>query len=194
MNKKIGAKDLITLGIFTTIYFVIGAALSMLVAIPVMVPFFPAIWALVNGTVFMLYTTKVEKFGLVTLMAVLSGLLVGLTGMGFWCLPAGVVFGLVGDLIMKKGNYKSYRHNVIGYSVFSLWTSGSLIPWYFFAQDTLAKYTEGGYGADYGTKVLSLISWWSLLIFVGLNFICGMSGAIIGKKITKKHFEKAGIL
>ena len=87
MNSKIGAKDLITLGIFTVIYFVIGAALSLLVSIPIMVPFFPSVWALINGTVFMLYTTKVEKFGLVTLMGVLTGLLVGLTGMGFWCVP-----------------------------------------------------------------------------------------------------------
>ena len=37
MNRKIGAKDLITLGIFTVIYFVIGAALSLLVSIPIMV-------------------------------------------------------------------------------------------------------------------------------------------------------------
>ena len=51
MNSKIGAKDLITLGIFTVIYFVIGAALSLLVSIPIMVPFFPAVWALINGTV-----------------------------------------------------------------------------------------------------------------------------------------------
>lgn len=87
MNSKIGAKDLITLGIFTVIYFVIGAALSLLVSIPIMVPFFPAVWALINGTVFMLYTTKVEKFGLVTLMGVLTGLLVGLTGMGFLVCP-----------------------------------------------------------------------------------------------------------
>ena len=72
MNNKIGAKDLITLGIFTVIYFVIGAALSLLISIPIMVPFFPAVWALINGTVFMLYSTKVEKFGLVTLMAVLT--------------------------------------------------------------------------------------------------------------------------
>jgi putative ECF transporter S component (TIGR02185 family) len=92
-----------------------------------MVPFFPAVWALINGTVFMLYTTKVEKFGLVTLMGVLTGLLVGLTGMGFWCAPTGLVFGLLGDLIMKKGNYKSFKHNLIGYAVFSIWTSGSLI-------------------------------------------------------------------
>ena len=147
MNNKIGAKDLITLGIFTVIYFVIGAALSLLVSIPIMVPFFPAVWALINGTVFMLYSTKVEKFGLVTLMAVLTGLLVGLTGMGFWCVPTGLVFGLL-----------------------------------------------GGYGTEYGMQVMSLTPWWSLIIFVGLNFICGMLGAVIGKKIMKKHFEKAGIL
>lgn len=54
MNSKIEAKDLITLGIFTVIYFVIGAALSLLVSIPIMVPFFPAVWALINGTVFIL--------------------------------------------------------------------------------------------------------------------------------------------
>ena len=194
MNNKIGAKVLITLGIFTVIYFVIGAVLSILVSIPFMVPFFPTVWALVNGTVFMLYSTKVEKFGLVTLMAVLTGLLVGLTGMGFWCVPTGLVFGLLGDLIMKKGNYKSFKHNLFGYAVFSISTSGSLIPWYFFAQDTLAKYAAGGYGTDYGTQVLAITPWWSLLLFVVLNFIGGLLGAIIGKKIMKKHFEKAGIL
>lgn len=193
MNNKIEAKDLITLGIFTVIYFVIGAALSLLVSIPIMVPFFPAVWALVNGTIFMLYSTKVEKFGLVTLMAVLTGLLVGLTGMGFWCVPTGLVFGLLGDFIMKKGNYKSFKHNLLGYSVFSIWTSGSLIPWYFFAQDmlnTLEKYGESGYG----TQVMAVTPWWSFILFVGLNFICGMLGAVIGKKIMKKHFERAGIL
>lgn len=170
MNRKIGAKDLITLGIFTVIYFVIGAALSLLVSIPIMVPFFPAVWALINGTVFMLYTTKVEKFGLVTLMGVLTGLLVGLTGMGFWCVPTGLVFGLLGDFIMKKGNYKSFKHNLIGYAIFSIWTSGSLIPWYFFAQDTLAKYTQGWIqrGLRYtGTGLYSMVE---LAVFCWTQF------------------------
>lgn len=125
-------------------------------------------------------------------MAVLTGLLVGLTGMGFWCVPTGLVFGLLGDFIMKKGNYKSFKHNLIGYSVFSIWTSGSLIPWYFFAQDMLAKYVEGGYGTEYGMQVMSLTPWWSLIIFVGLNFICGMLGAVIGKKIMKNILKRLG--
>ena len=193
MTNKIEAKDLITLGIFTVIYFVIGAALSVMISIPVIVPFFPAIWALFNGTVFMLYSTKVEKFGLITIMAVLSGILVGLTGMGFWCAPAGLVFGLIGDLIMKAGKYKNFKLNLLGYGIFSIWTSGSLIPWFFFANETVAKYSEGGYGSEYGLKILEITPWWSLIIFVALNFLCGIIGGIIGKKLMKKHFIKAGI-
>lgn len=193
MKNKIEAKDLITLGIFTVIYFIVGAVLSMLVAIPILVPVFPAIWALINGTVFMLYSTKVEKFGLVTIMAVISGLLVGLTGMGFWCVPTGLIFGIIGDGIMKCGKYKNFKLNLLGYSFFSIWTSGSLIPWFFFATDTAARYSEGGYGTEYGAEVIGYTPWWSLIIFVGLNFVCGFIGGIIGKKLMKKHFVKAGI-
>lgn len=191
--NKINTKDLINLGVFTAIYFVVGAVLSMLVAIPIFVPFFPAIWALVNGTVFMLFSTKVEKFGLVTLMAVLSGILVGLTGMGFWSVPTGLLFGLIGDFIMKTGKYKNFKTNLVGYAVFSLWTSGSLLPWAFFANDTVAHYAEGGFGVDYGTQVLSYMPSWSLILFVALNFVGGIIGGFIGKSVLKKHFEKAGI-
>ena len=54
---------------------------------------------------FMLFAVRVKKFGMVTIMAVLSGLLMGLTGMGFWGILTGAVFGLLGDLIMKSGSY-----------------------------------------------------------------------------------------
>lgn len=42
-------------------------------------------------------------------MAVLSGLLMGLTGMGFWGILTGAVFGLLGDLVMKSGSYQSAK-------------------------------------------------------------------------------------
>ena len=44
-----------------------------------------------------------------------------LTGMGFWGVPMGVIFGLLGDLILKSGSYKSAKKSLIGYAVFSLW-------------------------------------------------------------------------
>ena len=44
----------------------------------------------------------------------------GSTGMGFWGVPLGVVFGLLGDLIMKSGQYQSWRKTLLGYGVFQL--------------------------------------------------------------------------
>ena len=90
MNNKIQAKDLINLGLFTVLYFVIGCC----VAIPLgLVPMFPSLpgsaWRCITGIPFMLFLTRVKKFGMVTIMGILSGLLMGLTGMGFWGVPMG---------------------------------------------------------------------------------------------------------
>ena len=75
---------------------------------------------LITGIPFMLFAVRARKFGMVTLMAILSGLLMGSTGMGFWGVPLGVVFGLLGDLIMKSGQYQSWRKTLLGYGIFQL--------------------------------------------------------------------------
>lgn len=68
---------------------------------PIFLPILGALWTLITGIPFMLFAVRVKKFGMVTIMAILSGILMGLTGMGFWGVPMGVVFGLLGGLIGK---------------------------------------------------------------------------------------------
>ena len=110
MNNKIQAKDLINLGLFTVLYFVIGCCVAIPIGfVPIFLPVLGALWALITGIPFMLFLTRVKKFGMVTIMGILSGLLMGLTGMGFWGVPLGAVFGLLGDLILKSGGYKSAK-------------------------------------------------------------------------------------
>ena len=122
MSNKLQAKDLINLGLFTVLYFVIGCCVAIPVGfVPIFLPILGALWSLITGIPFMLFLTRVKKFGMVTIMGILSGLLMGLTGMGFWGVPMGVIFGLLGDLILKSGGYKSAKKSLIGYAVFSLW-------------------------------------------------------------------------
>ena len=110
MNNKIQAKDLINLGLFTVLYFVIGCCVAIpLGVVPIFLPVLGALWALITGIPFMLFLTRVKKFGMVTIMGILSGLLMGLTGMGFWGVPLGAVFGLLGDLILKSGGLRAPR-------------------------------------------------------------------------------------
>ena len=63
-SKKIKGKDLINIGIFAAIYFVVIMALAMLGFIPIFMPTYSVLMPLLGGIVFMLFLTKVKKFGI----------------------------------------------------------------------------------------------------------------------------------
>ena len=192
-NNKLQAKDLINVGLFTVLYFVIGCCVAIPVGfVPVFLPVLGALWALITGIPFMLYLTRVKKFGMITIMAILSGLLMGLTGMGFWGVPMGVVFGVLGDLIVKSGDYKSAKKGLLGYGVFSLWMIGTYIPMYFMVEKSYADFAEG-FGEEYAQRVMSVMPTWSLILVIAGIFVFALLGGLIGKAVLKKHFVKAGI-
>lgn len=192
-NNKLQAKDLINVGLFTVLYFVIGCCVAIPVGfVPVFLPVLGALWALITGIPFMLYLTRVKKFGMITIMAILSGLLMGLTGMGFWGVPMGAVFGVLGDLIVKSGDYKSAKKGLLGYGVFSLWMIGTYIPMYFMVEKSYADFAEG-FGEEYAQRVMSVMPMWSLILVMAGIFVFALLGGLIGKAVLKKHFVKAGI-
>lgn len=82
MNKLQG-KDLINVGIFTAIYFVVMMAIAMLGFIPIFLPLLIVLVPLIGGIVMMLYYSKVQKFGMVSLTGLICGILMLLTGMGY---------------------------------------------------------------------------------------------------------------
>lgn len=193
MDNKLQAKDLINIGLFTALYFIVGCAVAIPIGfVPIFLPILGALWTFITGIPFMIFSTKVRKFGMVTLMAILSGLLMGLTGMGFWGVPMGIVFGFLGDLIMKSGNYKSAKKNILGYSVFSLWMIGTYIPMYFMIDESYANFASS-FGEEYATRVMSVMPAWSLVLVVAGCLLCAILGGLFGKAVLKKHFVKAGI-
>ncbi len=193
MNEKIQAKDLISLGLFTVLYFVLGCCVAIPIGfVPVFLPVLGALWTLVTGIPFMLYAVRVKKFGLVTIMAILSGLLMGLTGMGYWGILTGAVFGVLGDLLMKSGEYRSAKKTILGYGVFSLWMVGTYIPMYFMVEQSRADFAAG-FGEEYADKVMSVMPTWSLILVVAGIFVFAILGGLLGKAVLKKHFVKAGI-
>ena len=185
MNNKLQAKDLINLGLFTVLYFVIGCCVAIPIGfIPIFLPVLGSLWSLITGIPFMLFLTRVKKFGMVTIMGVLSGLLMGLTGMGFWGVPMGLIFGLLGDLILKSGDYKSAKKSILGYAVFSLWMVGTYIPMYFMVEDSWVSFAD---------RVMAVMPMWSIILVVAGIFVFAILGGLLGKTLLKKHFAKAGI-
>ena len=140
----------------------------------------------------MLFLTRVKKFGMVTIMGVLSGLLMGLTGMGFWGVPMGLIFGLLGDLILKSGDYKSAKKSILGYAVFSLWMVGTYIPMYFMVEDSWASFAAS-FGEEYADRVMAVMPMWSIILVVAGILVFAILGGLLGKIASEKnHFRESG--
>lgn len=194
MNNKLQAKDLINVGLFTVLYFVLGCCVAIPIGfVPIFLPILGALWTLVTGIPFMLFAVRARKFGMVTIMAVLSGFLMGVTGMGFWGILTGAISGVLGDLIMKSGNYQSSKKTLLGYGVFSLWMIGTYIPMYFMVDQSRANFAKS-FGDEYADRVMSVMPMWSIVLVIASIFLCALLGGVIGKAILKKHFVKAGIV
>lgn len=128
MNNKLQGKDLINIGIFTAIYFIVIFAAASIGFIPIFIPLISVIVPLVGGIPMMLFFSKIKKFGMLTICGVLLGIIMLLTGMGYWCIPTGLIFGLISDFMMKACDYKNAKREVLIHGVFSMWVIGAFIP------------------------------------------------------------------
>ena len=191
-NAKLKGKDLINIGIYAAIYCVIMTAVAMLGFIPIMMPMLCALVPLVGGIPMMLFMTKVDKFGMITIYSMIVGLFLWITGMGYWPFIFGIVFGLIADLIAKSGNYKSAAKTICSYAVFCLVIFGNFIPLFMNAETYFA--TRQSFGEEYINTLSDIMSrTWIAPLWFGACLVCGAIGGLIGKSLLKKHFVKAGI-
>ena len=192
-KNKLQAKDLINVGIFTAIYFVLFFAGMMLGYIPIFIPLLGLVCPIICGIPFMLYLTKVKKFGMVTLSGIIIGLLNMLIGSGVLVLIFGIVFGVAADLIMKSGKYKSWKFTLLGNGVFSLWIMG-FVSRMFLTRTEFFDSLVSSYGQEYVDTLMSYTPGWMFPVLFVVTFLGGILGALLGKAVLKKHFEKAGIV
>lgn len=191
MNKLQG-KDFINIGIFTAIYYVVIFVVSMLGFIPIFIPLMSVFVPLIGGIPMMLYFSRIKKFGMLTISGLLVGLLMLLTGMGYWCILSGVLFGLIADFMLKASGYKSIKTETLAHGVFSVWTVGTFIP----IIVTRSSYYEKlipNFGQEYADTLMSYMPGWILPVLAIACFLSGIVGALIGRTIFKKHFVRAGM-
>lgn len=192
MEVIMKGKDLINIGIFSAIYFVILFAVAMLGMIPIFLPLLSVIVPIIGGIPFMLFLTRVKKFGMIWIMSIIMGILMLLTGMSWPPLAVSVFSGLLAELVYKSSNYQSSAKAVITNGIFSLWVAANYLPLFFSAE----KYWSArqNFGQDYIDTVTKLMPTWMCPVTFLAAFMCGIIGGLLGKKLMKKHFEKAGIV
>ena len=180
-SKKLKAKDLINVGIYTAIYLVIFFVVGMLNAIPVLYPFLYILIPLISGIPFMLFLTKTDKFGMVTIMSVICGVFWFLMGYTWTAIVGYVVFGLISDLVLRIGKYKSFKIDVIGYWLFSCGMIGCQAPMWVMA-DTYMAGIEQSMGAQYANELARYMPSWMGIAAIGIIFVGALLGSLLGQK------------
>ena len=195
-DKKLKGKDLITIGIFSAIYFVINFAFMLMGGIhPVFWILMPGFIAVFAGIPFILMVTKVQKLGAVFLMGFITALIYFATGQfTFVILISMASTCILAEAVRVVTKYNSFKGNLVAYVIFSLGMVGSPLPIWLFKADFLAQIMNQGMPADYVAAVEALSSNTMLVVLFVAPIIGGIIGAFIARGLFKKHFVKAGIV
>lgn len=191
-SRKLSGKDLITIGIFSAIYFVLNLA-AMITG------FVPVLWLLlpgVTGIPFLLMASKVRKPGAVLIMGTITALLYFVTGQfTVLLLITFAIACILSELYRAVTKYdNSFTHMMISFVFFCYGMLGSPLAIWVYKDSFLAQIQQNGMSAEYVRSLSGLISTPMLIILCISPVIGGVIGALIAKGLFRKHFKKAGIV
>lgn len=194
VSLRMSARDLITIGIFAALYFVLSMAASLLGIInPPMMIVSTGLAIVIGAIPFMLFLTRVTHAGMITLFALISGALYVLTGTLLIGLILMLVLALIAELIVWVGRYRSTTAGILAYTAFSVWFFGPILPLLYAREDYLSMPGLQSAGADYVAGVDALFST-PVILAVGVGCaICGLIGGFLGARLLRKHFVRAGL-
>lgn len=194
-EKKLNIKDLINVGLFTAVYFVIFLISTATSYVPIMIFAFSILSAFLAGIPMVLFFTRVKKFGMVTIMCALLAVIIFI--MGYGPIGAGITLlcGVLTDLILKIGSWQSWKSILAAYIVFSLWAVGTLIPIVIMGDAYFEGFRDamGDAYVNDALQVMHAVSGWLIPAVGALTAVAAVAGAFLGRAVLKKHFKRAGI-
>lgn len=190
-NKRFTARDAIQIGLYAALLFVLSGLVGSIGFVPVLYPAAPFLIAIVCGPVFFLFLSKIRSFGMITAVGTLQGAFLAITGHGIYSLIASVMLGLIADIICRMGKYRSFKHSLPGYAVYSVIMGTSYFPMIFSAE-TFYTNVETSMSAEYANQLRDIMHGpIFIVVFVGA-FAGGIIGAFLGRAVARRHFRRSG--
>ena len=195
-SRAMGGKDVITVGIFSAIYFVINFAFMLLGGIhPLLWILMPGFIALFTGIPYLMMCAKVQKVGSVLLMGLITGLIYYVTGQfTVVILISFATACILAELIRGLTHYQSMAGSLVSFVLFSVGMVGSPLPIWLMREDFLQQITEQGMPADYVNTLAALSSPGMLVVLFLAPIVGAVIGGLLAKAMFRKHFEKAGLV
>lgn len=195
-SRKLTGRDLITIGIFSAIYFVLNLVAMITGLVPVLWLLLPGVAGILTGIPFMLMESKVRKPGAVLIMGAITALLYFVTGQ--FTILLLITFAIacllseVYRVITKYDN--NFIHMTISFIIFCYGMLGSPMAIWVYKDSFLAQIQQNGMSAEYVQSLSGLISTPMFIAMCISPIVGGFVGAMIAKGLFRKHFKKAGIV
>ncbi|MPW26477.1 MptD family putative ECF transporter S component [Alkalibaculum sp. M08DMB] len=195
-KKGLASKDLINIAIFTLLYaicmFLVAGIVGM---IPAGFIFHGAIAAIPCGIIYMYMRAKTPKKSSVIVQSILFAIIYFVMGNPITVPIAILLGGFLAEIITATGNYVSFWRNSIGFAVTTAITwLGFMVNMIFQKQYYMEYATGRGSSASYVESLLDLANGPIFYVALAVTIICAFLGALLGRKLLKKHFEKAGMV
>lgn len=186
-------RNLINVGVFTALYFIALFASGMLGAIhPIMIFIGGIIGIIVEAIICMLYVARTRAFGAYAILGLIIGILMVATGHA-WVTPlVATVLGLAADAITRAGGYDRTITNALGFAVFSMWAISPILP-VIWASEAYFAHIRESMGDTYASDLQALISPMFLLVWMLVIALLAYVSALLGMRVLRKHFKRAGV-
>ena len=192
-KTRLEVRDLVTIGVFGVIYFVCMFAVGMMGVVPILYLLYPMVFGVVGGPIVLLFMAKVQKPWALVIFGMITPIIMFLFGHTLLVPGVALVTMLVAEGIRRLGKYRSLRYNMLAYVVMATILCSSLLQM-LVMKELYLQLTEAEMGREYTEALEKLISVRNMgLVYLGA-VLGGIVGAFLGRKLLKKHFEKAGIV
>ena len=194
-NRKLTGKDVITIGIYSAIYFVLNFMAMMTGLIPLLWILLPGTVAIITGIPFLLMAVKVPKPGSVLIMGLITAFLYFVTGQFTVLILITMLIACVVSEAYRyitKYNLK-FSNLAVAFILFSYGMTGSPLALFVYHEGFLAQISET-MSQEYVVAISSYITTPMLILLLVSPIAGGFFGALIAGGIFKKHFKKAGIV
>lgn len=194
-NRKLTGKDVITIGIYSAIYFVMNFMAMMTGLIPLLWILLPGTVAILTGIPFLLMVVKVPKPGAVLIMGLITAFLYFVTGQFTVLILITMLIACVVSEAYRyitKYNLK-FSNLAVAFILFGYGMAGSPLALFVYRESFLAQISET-MSQEYVVAISSYITTPMLILLLVSPIAGGFFGAMIAGGIFKKHFKKAGIV
>ena len=195
-TKRLKGRDLITIGIFSAVYFILNLVAMMTGFVPILWLLLPGIAGILTSNPFMLMESKVQKPGAILIMGFITAILYFITGQFTVLLlitfAVACILSEVYRAITKYDN--SFIHMAVSFIIFCYGMLGSPLAIWVYKDSFLDQIQQNGMSAEYIQTLSGLISVPMLIALCVSPIIGGFIGAMISKGLFRKHFRKAGIV